>query len=139
MDVAVDIKQRSNQLRPRLSHYHWKQVNLKDILSFQWLFFVREFDKFKRLQVFKILKFNFQAFFMQTLEQLKILTRKSDQEMTSVNLDQNFGYLINRFQDPEAAKKYTCSICTNVLKDPVQIDTAEPKLACYNCYTDNLR
>ena len=101
---------------------------------------MREFDKFNRLQVFKILKFNFQAFFfMQTLEQLKILTRKSDQEMTSVNLDQNFGYLINRFQDPGAAKKYTCSICTNVLKDPVQIDTAEPKLACYNCYTDNLR
>ena len=61
--MAIDIKQRSNQLRPRLSHYHWKQVNLKDVLSFQWLFFVRELDKFKRLQVFNILKFNFQGFF----------------------------------------------------------------------------
>ena len=76
---------------------------------------------------------------VEKLEQLKILTRKNDQKMTSVNLDQNFGYSINRFQDPDVAKKYTCSICTNVLKNPVQIDTAEPKLACYKCYTDNLR
>ena len=49
MDVANDIKWRFNQLEPKLCYYHWKQVNLKEFLSFQWLFFGIEFDEIKRL------------------------------------------------------------------------------------------
>lgn len=59
--------------------------------------------------------------------------------MSSVNPDQGAGYPLEQFLYQEEAKKYTCPICRNVLKHPVQILTAEAKLACSSCYTDNLR
>ena len=49
------------------------------------------------------------------------------------------GYPLEQFLNQEEAKKYTCPICGDVLKDPVQVNISEPKLACRSCYTDNLR
>lgn len=50
-----------------------------------------------------------------------------------------FGLDINLFVDQEEAEKYLCCMCWKILKNPLQIHTADPTRACYSCYTDNIR
>ena len=54
--------------------------------------------------------------------------------------NRRIGYNPKLFINQEVARKYLCTICSKVLKDPVQIpQTADPKRACKDCYKENIR
>ena len=58
--------------------------------------------------------------------------------MTSTYLDRD-GYPLERFIDNQKAGKYICPMCKNVLKNPLQIHTQDPQMACNTCYKGNVR
>ena len=50
------------------------------------------------------------------------------------------GYIKKIFLDQEAASKYACCMCKNVLKKAIQIpDQRDPKRACYECYIHKIQ
>ena len=54
--------------------------------------------------------------------------------------NRRIGYNPKLFISQEAAEKNLCTICSNVLRDPVQIPhSADPKRACKDCYKENIR
>ena len=59
--------------------------------------------------------------------------------MTSSYLDGDYGYPLEAFIDKEKARKYICPMCGNILKNPLQIHTEDPQLACSTCYKSNFR
>ena len=61
------------------------------------------------------------------------------EKMTSTYLDGNYGYPLEGFMDKHEARKYICPMCRNVLKNPLQVHTDDPKLACNTCYKGNVR
>ena len=54
--------------------------------------------------------------------------------------NRRIGYNPKLFINQEAAAKYLCTICSYVLRDPVQIpQSLDPKRACKDCYNENIR
>ena len=56
------------------------------------------------------------------------------------SLPMESGYSKKIFVDQEAAKKYNCEICSNVLQDAIQIQyEADARRACKECYKQKLK
>ena len=50
------------------------------------------------------------------------------------------GYNPKLFNNQHAIENYICAICSNVLREAVQIpQSANPKRACHDCYNSNIR
>ena len=50
------------------------------------------------------------------------------------------GYHLKIFENVSDIEKYKCTICSNVLKDAVQLPQLNcPERACVKCYTENIR
>lgn len=50
------------------------------------------------------------------------------------------GYNSKLFHNQQAIQKYNCAICSNVLKDALQIpESNDPERACRDCYERNIR
>ena len=50
------------------------------------------------------------------------------------------GYNPKMFNNQHAIENYICTICSNVLREAVQIpQSADPKRACHDCYNSNIR